>query len=96
MGELLGDAAPGTGEGRALDRIDIAMGEGEIGDLADEILEGVVARDEVGLRIDLDDGAGMATGGDADESLGGDAAGLFGGGGETFLAQPIDRALDIA
>jgi hypothetical protein len=50
MRQLLGDIARAAREGGCLDRLDLAIGEGEIGDLADEILEGFVAGDEIGLR----------------------------------------------
>ena len=44
-----------------------------------EVLELVVARDEVGLGIDLDERARVAADGDADQAFGGDAAGLLRG-----------------
>src|SRR5438034_10642671 len=55
-----------------------------------------VARDEVGLGIDLDDHALGAFDRDADQTFRGDAVGLLGGLGQTLLAQPIDRRIDVA
>ncbi len=66
------------------------------GDGRDHLLELVVARHEVGLGVDFDDGARRALHGDADEAFGGDAVGLLGGLGQTLLAQPVDGGLDVA
>ncbi len=63
---------------------------------AHERLEIVVAGDEVGLGIDLDDDAEIGLNGDADEALGRHAAALLGGLGEALLAQPVDGGLDVA
>ncbi len=63
---------------------------------AHEPLEVVVAGDEVGLRIDLDDHADKILDGDPDEPVGRDPAALLGGLGEALLAQPVDRGLDVA
>ncbi len=52
---------PVPGIGRRLQRLDIVAGvERELGDGAHESLEQLVAGDEIGLGIDLDDGAGVA------------------------------------
>ena len=67
-----------------------------LGGVADELLEVLVAGDEVGLGVDLDDGAARAVGGDADQALGGDAAGLLGGRRQALGAQPVDRLLEVA
>ena len=56
----------------------------------------IVARDEVGFRIDLDHDALGAGDRDPDQAFGGDAAGFFGGLGKAFLAQPIDRRFHVA
>src|SRR5262249_61638172 len=52
------------------------------GDVLDQLLEGLGAGDEVGLAVDLDEDADLPAGVDvgADGPLGGDAAGLLGGG----------------
>ncbi len=77
--------------------MDVAAGlEGELGDVADDRLELLVAGDEIGLGIDLDDGALGALDGDADQAFGGDAAGLLGGLGETAGAQPVDGGFHVA
>src|SRR3546814_18996420 len=64
--------------------------------VADETLELLVLRDEVGFAVHFDHRAAVAVGGDADETLGGDAAGLLRGGGEALGAQPVDRRFDVA
>ena len=63
---------------------------------ANEPLKIVVARDEVGLGIDLDDHADIVLDCDADEAVGGDAPALLGRLGEALLAQPVDGGLDVA
>ena len=57
----------------------------------DEGLELVVAGDEVGLGVDLEDGGRVAGRLDGDETLGGDAAGLLGG-----LDRPFLRSQSMA
>jgi hypothetical protein len=75
---------------------DVASGiERQLGDVAHEVLELVVAGDEVRLRIDLDCGAASALDGNADEPFGGRASGLLGGGGKALGAQPIDSGLHV-
>ncbi len=95
-GELLFDGAAARILGRenSLDRS--AAVERELGDRAHELLELLVLGDEVGLRIDLDDGAAIALDRDSDQPFGGGAAGLLGGGGETLGAKPVDRGFHVA
>ena len=97
VGELLGNAVAAARIGAGLDLVEIAAGlQGDPGDVAHEVLEGLVAGHEVGLGIDLDHRAPGAFGGNADQTFGGHAAGLFRGGGEALLAQPVDSRLQIA
>jgi hypothetical protein len=75
------------------------IGGGDVhGDVAHQLLELLGAGYEVGLAVDLDEHADLAVGVDvgADGPLGGDAAGLLGGGGEALLAQEVDRGLHVA
>src|SRR5262249_20378302 len=58
-------------------------------------LELVVAGDEVGFRIDLDDGAAAAVHDGSDQPFGGNAAGLLLRGRQPLLAQPVDAALEV-
>ena len=89
------DLRAGIGRGEQLR--EIALGRrGERGDVAHHVLELLVAGDEVGLRVDLDDGARLALGDDADEALGGDAVRLLGGLRQALLAQPVDGRFDVA
>ena len=83
--------------GGGLERFDvIALFEGDVGDLAHEVLEALVASDEIGLRIHLDHDAVIAAMGERDEAFGRHATGFLRGLGEAFLAQPVDRGLDPA
>ena len=70
--------------------------ERHLGHHLDQPLEQVVAGDEIGFRIDLDQHALGARDLDGDQALGRDAAGLLGGLGEALLAQPIDGRLHVA
>ena len=70
--------------------------ERDLRDHLDQALELFVARNEVGLGIDLDDDALVARCQRADQALRCDAAGLFGGLRQTLLAQPVDRRLHVA
>ncbi len=76
---------------------DVGTGtERHIRDHLHQALEQVVARDEIGLGIDLDHDALGRRDGDADQAFGGDAAGLLRGLGQALLAQPVDRGIEIA
>ena len=59
-------------------------------------LEVIVAGDEVGFGIDLDNDADVVLDGDADKAFGRNPPALLGRLGEALLAQPIDRRLDVA
>ena len=98
VGDRVGDRAA-AGIMRALDRLGVDAGalvERDREDAAHQRLEVVVAGDEVGFRIHLDDDAEIGLDGDADQAVGGDAAALLGRLGEALLAQPVDRRLDVA
>ncbi len=76
---------------------DVAAGvERKRGDLLHHLLELSVAGDEVGLRVHLDDGAGLNLRHDADEALCGNAIGLLGGLREALLAQQVDGRFHVA
>ena len=64
--------------------------------MLDEALEQIVAGDEIGFGIDLDDHALETADRDADQALGGNAPGFLGRLGQALLAQPIDRRLHVA
>jgi hypothetical protein len=82
---------------RRLDFFDIgACGQRDIRDQLHQALEMVVARDEVGFRIDLDRDALGAGHLDADQAFGRDTAGLLRCFRKAFLAQPIDRGFHVA
>ncbi len=68
----------------------------QIGGGFHEALELVVAGDEVGFGIDFHQRARALADGDADKAFGGHAAGLLGGLGDAFLAQPIDGGFHVA
>ena len=91
------DTVTGAGKLHRLEALDVAVAaQSQLGHLADESLEAVVAGNEVGLGIDLDHRALAAVGGDADQALGGHAAGLLGGGRQALLTQPVDGLFEVA
>src|SRR3546814_18836183 len=63
----------------------------DFGHFTHELLELIVLGDEIGFGVHLNDSAAIALHGNAHESVGSGAACLFGGGGETLGAQPVDR-----
>ncbi len=63
---------------------------------AHDRLEVIVAGDEVGFGIDLDNDADVVLDGDANKTFGRYASALLGGFGQALLAQPIDGGLDVA
>jgi hypothetical protein len=80
-------------------RVDVRRGrlvERYRNDTAHQPLEIVVSRDEIRLRVDLDDHADQILDRCADQSVGGDAAAFLGRLGEPLLAQPVDGGLDVA
>ncbi len=68
----------------------------DLRDHLDEALELLVARDEVGLGVDLDHDALVARGHRADQAFRRDAAGLLGGLRQALLAQPVLGRLHVA
>ena len=98
VGDRLGDRAA-AGIMRALTALRVDAGalvERDRDDPAHQRLEVVVARDEIGLRIDLDDDAEIGLDRDADQAVGGDPAALLGRLGQALLAQPVDGGFDVA
>src|SRR3546814_1115928 len=95
--DLFGDGGAAR-IGGGVQRVDVgdAAGERDLRHVADEALELLVLRNEVGFAVHFDHRAAVAVGGDADEAFGGDAAGLLGGGGEALGAEPVDRRFDVA
>ncbi len=88
---------PEPGIRHRLERFEIALGvQRQFRDGANERLEIGIAGDEIGLGIDLDDGARVVVDADRDEALGRHPARFFRGGGQTLLAQPIGGVFDIA
>src|SRR5690606_4344753 len=75
-----------------------ALGEHEVGDPLGERGELLVSRDEVGLGVDLDEGAGLAVGrgGRGDDALGGLAVGALGGHLLALLAEDLDGGVEVA
>ena len=73
-------------------------GSGDVlGEIAAQILEAIGVGDEVGLAVDLDGHAhAVLVHIGIHHALGGDTAGLLGGGGETLLAQEVDGLVHVA
>ncbi|CAN4002999.1 Tyrosine recombinase XerC, partial [Dysosmobacter welbionis] len=66
------------------------------GHALDEVHELLVLAHEVGLGVDLDHHAHAVDDGGIGHTLGGNAAGLLGGGGHALLAQPLHGLVHIA
>jgi hypothetical protein len=66
-----------SGIGCGADGFDRTVGAQRHGDRAGQILESIVAGDEVGLGVDFDHNGRIAVGRDADQAFGGGAAGLL-------------------
>src|SRR5205814_5188957 len=82
VGDCLGDGEVADLGG--LDLLDVGVDrKRDVGDHLHQALEQIVAGDEIGLRIDLDHGAFAAFDREPDQPVGGDAAGLLGGLGES-------------
>ncbi len=98
VGDRLGHrAAAWVMRAKHLRRVDVGrMVERDREHAAHQRLEIIVASDEVGFGIDLDDDADIVLDGDADKTFGRHPTALLGGFGQALLAQPIDRRLDIA
>jgi hypothetical protein len=83
-----------------VDGVDAVVVQADGRDLADGVLEQLVAAQEVGLGVHFDSGGGHAgavvADGDAHEAFGGDAVGLLGGLGQALGAQPVDGRVDVA
>src|SRR5580700_5821697 len=96
VGQFTLDGFAVAGERRGLERLDIALGvDRQRRDRAYKRLKQLVAGDEIGFGIDLDDGTGPGRRGDPDKALSGDAAGLLRRRSEALLAQSIERRLEI-
>ncbi len=98
VGDRFGDRAA-AGVMRAQNRLGVdtrGLVERDRQNAAHQRLKVVIAGDEIGLGIDLDDDADVVLDRDADQPVGRYAPALLGRLGETFLAQPVDRRLDIA
>src|SRR5208337_2678018 len=98
VGDRLGDRAPAhvMGAEHRLDADVRRLVERHRHNPAHQRLEVVVAGDEIGLGIDLDDDADIILDSDPDEALGGNPPALLGRLGEALLAQPVDGRLDVA
>ena len=93
----VGDRLAGSRIGGGGNRFDRTVGgQGNRGNAADEVLEGIVAGNEVGLGVDFDDDSLVAGAGNADQAFGSGAAGLLVGLGDALGAQPVDRGFDVA
>ena len=93
----VGDRFVGAGILGVRDRLGLAAErQRDLGDVAHDLLEGLVAGDEVGLGIDLDHHRLAQAGIDTDQAFGRRAAGLLVGLGDALLAQPVDRGLHVA
>jgi len=101
LADLGNGAGDGIGDGVAadlglFDLLEVgAGGEHDVGNHPDQALKEIVAGDEIGLRINFDDGALGRGQRNPDETFRGNAAGLLGGLGEPLLAQEVDGCLHV-
>ena len=80
-----------------LRRVDVGrMVERDRKHAAHDRLEVIVAGDEIGFGIHLDNDADIVLDGDADKAFGRNPPALLGGFGQALFAQPVDRRLDVA
>src|SRR5262249_1484313 len=97
MSQLGLDGATGSWELGFLQRIDPAIPiEREFAYGPDKTLEVFVARYEIGLGVDLDDGPVIAPGNRTHKALRGDPTRLLGGRRQPLLPQPVNRSSDVA
>src|SRR3546814_18701498 len=80
--------------GRGEQRLDaVARPKRDFGHFTHELLELIVLGEEISFGVHLNDSAAIALHGTDPESLGSGAASLFGGGGESLRAQPVEPGL---
>lgn len=94
------NGAVGAVERQREQRLDVrrSAGENRAQDTLDELAEGGVVGDEIGLGVDLDDRGGQPVVAleDVHDALGGDAVALFRGDGKSFFTQDFHRLIEIA
>ena len=100
LGDVLADGlALGVARPRLvvqrLDGVGLAAGD-HLGDFVGEVAEVLVAADEIGLAVDLDEHAGVVADVRGHGALGGDASGLLAGGGQALLAEDLGGLLHVA
>ena len=94
------NGAVGAVERQREQRLDVrrSAGENRAQDTLDELAEGGVVGDEIGLGVDLDDRGGQPVVAleDVHDALGGDAVALFRGDGKSLFTQDFHRLIEIA
>src|ERR1700720_3278883 len=97
MRQLLLDSPTRSREVRFLKRFELPIAvERQFAHAADKALKGLVARHEIGFRIDLDHSTHGPAGRHADQALGRPPPRLFCGRGQPLFSQPIDGRFDVA
>ncbi|CUX21947.1 hypothetical protein AGR4B_Cc60900 [Agrobacterium tumefaciens str. CFBP 5621] len=95
--DAVGNGLAGCRIGRSGNSVNGAVGgEGNLGDTADEVLERIVAGNEVGFGVQLDNNSLVTHGGNADQTFGSRTAGLLVGLCDALGAQPVDRRFHVA
>ncbi|MNI12468.1 hypothetical protein D3C73_656520 [compost metagenome] len=95
--DRVGDRLAGCRVDGGADSFDgTVSGECNVGDAANDCLEGVVTGNEVGFRVDFDDNGLGAVRCNADQTFGSRAARLLVGLGDALGAQPVDCRFDVA
>src|SRR5437660_1642551 len=97
MRQLLLDGAPRSREPGLFEPLELAITvERKPAQSLHKTLEVLIARDKIGLGVDLDDGSGGTSRRYADKPFRSDPPGLLRGSRQTLLSQPVDRRFDIA
>src|SRR3974377_2323414 len=97
MGQLGLACTAGTWKIGLFQVVDLAAAiEREFADASDKALKLFVARDKIGLGVDLDDGADAATGRTPDAPVGAHPPAFFAPPAQPFLSHPVDGSLDLA
>ncbi|CUW96263.1 hypothetical protein AGR1B_Cc80149 [Agrobacterium fabacearum S56] len=95
--DAVGNGLAGCRIGGGADGFNGAVGgERYLGNAANEILERVVAGNEVGFGVEFDNNSLVTHGGDADQTFGSRTARLLVGLCDALGAQPVDRRFHVA
>ena len=96
MGQFLSDIAAGVRIVGSGQRVEVAGGQRKTGQCRSELLEFGIARHEVSLGIQLDNGTLGAVDGECHQAFRGHAAGFLGSGCQALGAKPVNGGFHVA